>query len=306
MSREYADAKCPKCLGRGFLYPKSMLTLPGERGGRYCDCALDALRRKNMERIWPSLSTAPTIPGLRDTAPLTKFLKKSLWITGRSELFKAHLQSLAYNRSSMWDCRVYTDAQLLDSWFGTAKAQGVKIFDLEVDKSTLEAIDLRDLIEPPDLVVLMLGVKQLPNKEAPNSLLEALSIRKHVGKPTWIVDQPDQRIDMDWHRYYSEQLEGWLNHWIHLELTGASFKVISGPYEQPLETVSDHEVLDILEDESEPPQAPPPKAKKRAPTANRSAPAQETGNAFLDQMLKTESSFNKKKPKHSSKKKGSR
>jgi hypothetical protein len=184
---------------------------------------MDALRLQNMEKIWKSLSSAPDIPALRADPPLLRLVKHDIWITGPLELFKRHLKAVAFNKDTIWDAKVRTDAELLDSWFGTAKAQGVKIYDIEIEKSTLEAIDIRDLVEPPELCIIILGIKQLPNKEAPNSLLEALGYRRHVGRPTWIVDQPDHPIDQMHHRFYSDSLDGWLKHIPHLHLgpTGA-------------------------------------------------------------------------------------
>lgn len=237
MSREYADPNCRICGGVGFVYPASLFTRPGERGGRFCDCTLSALRLVNMERVWPSLGSSKEFPGLRDDPPLRHFVQKNLWITAPVPVFRAHLKALAFTKSTLWDCRVYPDAELITSWLGTAKAEGLKIYDLDAERSTLEAIDLRDLVEPPELVILLLGVKQLPNKEAPNALLEALGFRQHAGKPTWLVDQPDHRIDHVHHRFYSETLEMWLSHWMHVQLAGRLLRKASGP-ETPTETVA--------------------------------------------------------------------
>ena len=241
MSRDYADPNCPKCGGAGFIYPECLYTRPGEKGGQYCDCALDALRIMNMEQIWRSLSTAKDLPGLRANPPLKVFLEHNLWITASEITFKQHMKALAYSMSSMWDCRVYADSQLLDSWFGTQKAQGVRIYDLEIERSTLEAIDLPDLVTPPDLLVVLLGIKQLPNKEAPNALLETLGLRRHVGKPTWLVDQPDHRIDEPHHRFFSESLESMLSAWAHVKIVRAKMSkfravpVLANPVAQDVE-----------------------------------------------------------------------
>lgn len=217
-----------------------MLTLPGERGGHYCKCTMDGLKLDNMERIWKSLSEVPLLPGMREKPLLGGLLSKNVWITTNNTIFKSHLKALAFNMSSMWECRVYEDGQLLDSWFGTAKAQGVKIFDLEVDKSTLEAIDIRDLVVPPELLILMLGVKHLPNKESPNALLEAIATRRHVGKPTWLIDQPDQPIDQPYHKFYSETLESWISYWPHLQLGKQNLRVVSAGHVKTVsETTSD-------------------------------------------------------------------
>ena len=240
----YADPDCPHCGGTGFILGESML-----EGGFDCQCMLDALRVENMEKIWKSLSTAPNIPVLRDAPPLLKLTKHSLWITSPLEIFRAHLKAVCFHKSTLWDAKVRTDAMILDSWFGTLKAQGAKIYDIEIEKSILEAIDIRDLVEPPELCVIVLGIKQLPNKEAPNSLLEAIGYRKHVGKPTWIVDQPDHPIDQMHHRFYSETLDRWLRNkraWPHLHLTPSGARIDGAPRIQ--HAVAADDLDDLVDD----------------------------------------------------------
>jgi hypothetical protein len=246
VSREYADPDCPICGGAGFVYPVCLFTRPGEKGGRFCNCAMDSLRLVNMDRVWPSLASSREYPRLREDPPLRHFVKRDLWVTAQVEVFRAHLKALAYTKPTLWDCRVYPDAELITSWLGTAKAEGIKIYDLDAERSTLEAIDLRDLVEPPELVILLLGVKQLPNKESPNSLLEAIGFRQHAGKPTWLVDQPDHRIDHAHHRFYSETLEMWLAHWIHVQLNGRVLRKAGGPADAPVETVDSTAAIDDI------------------------------------------------------------
>lgn len=226
MSEQIGDPDCPRCGGQGFLYPERMLTLPGERGGRYCDCTLENLRLVNMERIWESLSQSPDIRGLRDQPPLKLFVDRDLWITSETAVFRSHLKAVVQNMETTWDARVVADSQLLDSWLGTAKAQGAKIFDVEVENAKVSHLSLPDLVEPPKLLILLLGVKQLANREAPNALLEALGLRRHLGRPTWLVDQPNNPVTYNAHRFYSETLEMWLQHWPHVALKGASVSAV--------------------------------------------------------------------------------
>lgn len=241
----YADPECPKCKGHGFIYAASLLD-----GGRYCDCTLDALRLDNMERIWESLSEAKESARFNDNPPLRPWARQSAWITGSVPLFRAHLKATCYNMPTMWNARVRTDAELLDSWFGTAKAQGVKIFDLEVDKSTVRAIDIRDLVEPPDLCIIMLGVKKLPNKEAPGSLLEAIAYRKHLEKPTWIVDQPDKPLDAT-HRFFSDEVERSIARWPQITLTPKTIVVRNVPKKMVAVSDAVNDVDDMLVSEPE-------------------------------------------------------
>lgn len=246
MSAEYyADPECPECAGKGWIYASSMLTLPGEKGGHYCRCAQDFLKIKNMERVWKSLSEAPMPAGLRDEPPLRRLLRHNVWMTAKEKHLKAHLKALAFSMNDMWDARVYSDKDLLKAWLNTAYAQGHKIYDTEISESmvTVKAMYIDELVEPPDLVVLVLGVKQAPNKETPNVLLEAVRSRMHIGKPMWIVDQPDGRIDQMHHRGYSEQLEGLLAHWPHVRLTATGLVSVAA--------LPDHVSDDVANDPSE-------------------------------------------------------
>lgn len=244
-TREYADPDCPQCGGRGFIYGASMLD-----GGRSCDCTLDFLRRQNMEKIWKSLSGAKDVPELRANPPLLMLTNRDLWITAKESVFRAHLKAVCYAKHPMWDAKVASDKDLVKAWLNTAYAQGHKIYDTEIDNVTVSAMYIDELVEPYDLVVLMLGVKEAPNKEAPNVLLEALQTRRHLGRPTWVVDQPQRRVDRIEHRCYSEQLEGMLSHWPHVALLGAKIQ-IAGASLEPAHPVADDDVEALL-DEGDP------------------------------------------------------
>jgi hypothetical protein len=168
---------------------------------------------------------------------------------------------VAYNKSTLWDAKVRTDAMILDSWFGTLKAQGAKIYDVEIEKSILEAIDIRDLVEPPELCIFVMGTKRLPNKEAPNSILEAIGYRRHVGKPTWVVDQPDHPLDQMHHLFYSETLESWLHKWPHIFLHPTDIQVEGeARIRHEVASVSLDELLDQADEETP---APKPRRPSR-------------------------------------------
>ena len=249
VSREYADPNCPDCGGLGFIYGESMLD-----GGRSCHCMMDALKLQNMERMWKSLSAAREIPGLRERPPLKPLVGHNVWITSKDVVFRAHLKALAFSKSTMWDARVITDKDLPDAWLKTAKAQGHKIYQSEIENhdNQFMAMDIAELVEPPELLILKLGVMQTPNKELYSCVLETVTTRMHIGKPTWIIDQLDQRIDDMSHRAYSEKLESILSHWWHIGLAGVHVKVLSGPaVEEEPEMVSDMSPDDLLETEPE-------------------------------------------------------
>lgn len=249
MKRPYADPDCPKCKGEGWLYARSMITLPGDKGGRDCDCTLDHHRRANMERVWPSLSAAKEAPGLREACPLLGLAKRDLWITSKENVFRAHLKAVCYRKHHLWDARVWSDKDLVKAWLNTAYAQGHKIYDTELDDVRVTAMYIDELVESYELVIFVLGVKEAPNKETPSVLLEAIKTRRHLGRPSWVVDQPQRPLMTPDHRAYSEALEGMLNHWPHIHLTGSgSLKIVGGPVQEP-DTVSDIGPDDLIEED---------------------------------------------------------
>lgn len=224
-----ANKVCPKCKGSGFVYSASLL-----EGGEFCSCTMDRLRLSNMEKIWRSLSKIPITRDLRAAAPLSEFIGTNLLISATTGDFQRHLKAVAYGQSPMWSCMVRSDAEILDAWFGTAKAEGVKIFDMEIETSTPKAIDIPSLIGDWALVVLVLGVKRLPNREAPNALLEAISYREHEGKPTWVVEQPNHPVRSSHHLCYSPEVDAFLSAWKQIDLVGDVVQVAGGIPAQPV------------------------------------------------------------------------
>jgi hypothetical protein len=73
-------------------------------------------------------------------------------------------------------------------------------------------ISLVDLVVPPGLLVLYLGIKTAPNKEMPTVFLEALQERAYRGKPTWVVTAPNVPLDST-HRCWSEAVQEFLSDW---------------------------------------------------------------------------------------------
>jgi len=295
VSREYARPDCIHCRGSGFIYGESMLD-----GGHYCECTFDGMRLENMEKVWRPLPAAREIPGLRQRAPLRQLVGTDVWITAKTPVFQAHLKAVAFSCPTMWDCRVFSDKDLLTAWLNTARAQGHKIYDAEVEAMRIGAMDVDELVEPPELVILVLGVKQAPNKETPSVLLEAIGVRRHLGKPTWLVDQPDHPVDQMRHLCYSETLEMWLSHWPHLELHGPNVKVVGGVVEKP-SAAAETDPEEIVEPSDE--------AEEQVEEALEDLDGAESATTnFMDEILQNEEAQEKKarRKSFSQRKKGGR
>jgi hypothetical protein len=92
---------------------------------------------------------------------------------------------------------------------------------------------IEDLAEPPQLLIVKLGVKAAANREMANVLNEALLHRLLKGKPTWVIDQPSNPLRMN-HICWSGQVQATLDEFQHLWLDkGTAFKAVQNTSELP-------------------------------------------------------------------------
>ena len=71
---------------------------------------------------------------------------------------------------------------------------------------------LEDLAESPTLLVIRLGVKTARNSAMPEVLAETIELRQHLGKPTWLVVEPEKPLEeghISWSRAVDDALDGW-------------------------------------------------------------------------------------------------
>lgn len=216
---------CPYCGGRGVVAaPSAGLRVFGEVTTR-CRCVWLVDMNINLERGWAGLSKAQVI----ESTPLKGYHDKNLRITADSNTLKPHLRHVAVRRGFTWMFRVMTDVNLMDAWL----SKNVEPVDADIGlarkarhgkKDPEVYISLTDLVEPPDLVVIRLGVKVARNVATPEVLLEALQHRDHLGKPTWLVDQTIYPF-RDGHIAYDDRVGRYVEGWDHINLQGKSYQV---------------------------------------------------------------------------------
>ena len=210
---------CPHCRGRGVRQiPKERMP-PGSIIPETEPCPCVRLRdiKANMDRGWKGLSRAKRV----DETPLIKHITKDLWVTCTMAGFRGHLARVALvvgKDNPRWFFRVITDVDLMNAWL----SKGIEVFDADVDvhrkqQPVSRYADLMDLVEPPTLLIIRLGVKAARNVATPEVLLEALNHRAHIDKPTWIVDQPYQRLH-EGHISWDQHVEHFLEEWECAEL----------------------------------------------------------------------------------------
>jgi len=150
-----------------------------------CECVLLQDILQNVDRALTGLSKAPVVP----SSPLMGFEEKSLLVTAGEE-FLAHLRHVAVRKPVTWSLKVVSDAELVTSWLASVALRGEEILDADAHSVSTRFISIPDLVIPPDLVVIRMGIKVARNAAAPEVLAEAVQSRWHESKPTWIWEEP--------------------------------------------------------------------------------------------------------------------
>jgi hypothetical protein len=224
---------CPVCHGQGVVVHTDLSKPPVYQN---CSCVRAKFIAYNVERAWKGLMQAPRIGG----SPLSKYVTRNLWVRASQPVFRMHLRHVAIRhiaKTGPWHLTVSNDAELMTAWLATAVLRGVEIFDPDVQPVSIETLTLLDLVVPPALLVIHLGVKRASNKEMKGVLHEALSLRFHENKPTWIFDQPYAPLEPG-HLCFDYQLMDALSVWgyvgpVSLEKTAPQYGVHEVPQDDP-------------------------------------------------------------------------
>lgn len=229
MIHPHANPKCKMCKGTGKVRVKMNNSPPKER---LCDCTIASRLLQNADRGWYGVSSAPKVA----ESPLSDLTESNVWLTGDINWMKAHVRHIAIRKPLSWRFKVITDKELMASWLATAALAGVDILDKEAYEVTTAKLSIEDLVQPYDLVVIRLGVKAARNTAMPEVLLEALALRDHLEKPTWVWDQPHRPL-VEGHRCWSMQVQCELNSWARVRYNGVA-RVSSPLVEDLTDTLS--------------------------------------------------------------------
>jgi hypothetical protein len=207
------DPECSRCDGTGLVEVGRKEPHPPtfER----CECVLFRDILANVERGLPGLSTRPPIK----SSPLMGREATYLWITAGEE-FLSHLRHVAIRKPLTWSLKVVSDAELTTAWLASIAIQGKEILDADAYAISTRALTLPDLVVPPDLLVIRMGIKLARNQAAPEVLAEALQIRMHENKPTWIWDEPHHPLNAG-HLFWSDGVGRILAPWERVQGLGS-------------------------------------------------------------------------------------
>ncbi len=175
-----------------------------------CSCAIKGDILANVEKGLKGLSAAPVVK----SSPLVDRQDSSLWITAGDE-FLAHLRHIAIRQPASWSFRVVSDAELVTAWLATVALKGDDIIDADAHLVSTRYLTIPDLVVPPDLIIIRMGVKVARNVASPEVLAEALNIRYHEDKPTWVWDEPHHPLGME-HLFWSDTVSRILKPWERL------------------------------------------------------------------------------------------
>jgi hypothetical protein len=215
---------CPKCRGRGAV--DGPLVHGKVPSAVRCSCVLVRQTLYNMDRGLPGLTKSAPLA----SSPLRGYEKKNLWVTTSDVAFRRHLRHVAARQGPDWGFKVASDKDLITAWLSTIAFKGGEILDpdaaAEAASVSLKYLTIEDLAEPPELLVVLLGVKAAANKEMPQVLFEALRLRNMRDKPTWVIDQPTNPFRMG-HICWSGQVQATLEDYPHLWLDESTQTVAS-------------------------------------------------------------------------------
>ena len=215
------DPECLHCEGTGTVVVGHIPPHPPTH--RRCQCVLHLDILQNAERAYRGLSKAPVVP----SSPLLGKDTQDLWVTAGEE-FLAHLRHIAIRKPATWTMRVVSDAELTTAWLASVALQGKDILDADAYAVSTQYITIPDLVVPPDLLVIRMGVKVARNSAAPEVLAEALQTRTFEGKPTWLWDEPHHPLDTG-HIFWSDLVGRLLRPWPKVSNLSVASATTSGP-----------------------------------------------------------------------------
>lgn len=230
MNHPLANPNCPDCNGRGKIKVPMKNKPPKER---LCQCTYIGQMNRKLENTWQGLSKISPI----QESPLLEYIDKRVWLTAEPTWLMSNLRHLVTRQPLEWKVKVITDKELMAAWLATAALAGVDILDKEAFEVTTYKLSIEDLVQPYDLVILRLGVKMARNSAMPEVLMEALALREHLEKATWVWDQPTRSLG-EGHRCWSLEVQDELSRYERVKNTrSAAFS--TAPKKQRTFEVSD-------------------------------------------------------------------
>lgn len=199
-------AKCKNCHDFGYIQVDD---------GHYgipqaipCSCTLKKALGVQAQKAWVGLEVVP----IKKTSLLKGKVRENVVITAHKGELMLHMRSaLAHHARPEEFVKVVSDATLISAWLSNLARSDSEIIDPDF-KRDVRVATLEDLAESPTLLVIRLGVKTARNSAMPEVLAETIELRQHLGKPTWLVVEPEKPLEeghISWSRAVDDALDGW-------------------------------------------------------------------------------------------------
>lgn len=200
------EGVCQRCGGQGFIWQDSF-------NMEKCICSLEASLEQKLHDSIRGITTHISADKLAKSGVSldADLYLKVPWHKARVWLASAIRER---HRSRSFVHNVVSDSEILSAWLSPARRETFE-GDERDGLFTQRVATLEDLIRPPELLVIRLGILGYKNQAMSGILLESLMLRKEIErKPTWVVVDPDEPL-VDGHRCWSSVLEKYLdNHFI--------------------------------------------------------------------------------------------
>lgn len=214
---------CPRCRGTGSVpAPPSP---PHPPTFHRCVCVIQSDILANVDRGMKGLAHAAII----SDSPLPGLVDQDVILQGAGAAVRAHLRHVAVRQPPIWMFKVVSDADLVTAWLSSTVLKGIEIFDADAFAVSTQYLSIPDLVVPPDLLIIRMGVKVARNSAAPEVLAEALRTRQHQDRPTWFWDDHLHPIGQG-HLFWSDAVGEALAGFARVNLTAEGSKV---PHKTP-------------------------------------------------------------------------
>lgn len=216
--RGAGDPACPRCAGRGSIESDAsgpyIITAP-------CPCARLVRLQAQIAACWP--------PGLPAETPAPRSVLvgkhgRELRIRADLPILRRHLARALVEAGSIFPCRIVSDLDLASTWLANAgRVEDEEVADRLAERSVEDHhTRIVDLVAPPQLLILLVGIKAAQLKDLPDLVLEAVRCRQQRGRATWIVDSATAPLRRGGCPAWSPQLEAELAAWPTVRLEAAS------------------------------------------------------------------------------------
>ena len=204
-TRSPGNPACSRCRGVGDVQIEGVWV--------HCVCVARLSKVQRVRACWPpDVLRAAGRNEVRQSA-LDGRLRENLRIRAERGVLVSHLARAVVASGRIELVRIASDADLVDAWL--ANVGDLRDGEAAGHRGEQEARyrNVSDLVAPPKLLVLYVGVRAARLADLPDLILEAIQVRQQRGLATWVVDTVDRPLAEGrcpaWREDLAAMLAGW-------------------------------------------------------------------------------------------------